>query len=70
MKKDHAIMFLSMAKGQGFEVIKSNHGQIVLNNRESTNPFICMNDIGYLTPLPYAWSLIDDEIKRWEEMPE
>lgn len=55
---------LESMKEMGFEVIKSNSGQIALNNRENTMPFVLTNDIYYLTPTPYQWYSIDDEIRR------
>jgi len=30
-------------------------------------PFVLTNDIEYLTPLPYKFETIDDEIKRLKE---
>lgn len=64
MTKEEIISFLTMFKALGFEVIKSNCGQIALNNKQGTQPLVLNNDIGYLTPSPCNWSLIDEEIKR------
>lgn len=58
------IDLLLLLKSCGFEVIKSNSEQIAVNNKQSTQPLVLNNDICYLTPSPYNWSLIDDEIER------
>ena len=56
--------FLEFMKQIGFEAVKSNSGQIALNNKEGTKPFVLTNDLEYLTPTPDQWYNIDDEIKR------
>ena len=61
------INVLTMFKDMGFEVVKSNYGQIALNNLTNTMPCVLTNDIEYLTPLPYKFETIDDEIKRLKE---
>lgn len=66
-QKMNKIEFLISCKIAGFEVVKSNSGQIALNNKENTMPFVLNNDIGYLTPQPHIWFDIDDEIKRIKE---
>lgn len=66
-QKQDIILGLIVLRSYGFEVVKSNSGQIALNNKNGTQPFVMMNDIGYLTPTPYQWHLIDDEIKRLEK---
>ena len=63
-KNSQIVNVLTMFKDMGFEVIKSNYGQIALNNLANTMPFVLNNDIEYLTPLPYKFEFIDDEIKR------
>lgn len=65
-KKQDILIFLKTLHQMGFEIIKSNHGQIALNNKENTQPFVVQNDINYLTPTPYQWHLIENEIKRIE----
>ena len=62
--KDVQIAFLETMQRTGFEVVKSNSGQIALNNRADTMPFVLTNDLDYLTPTPHQWYEIDDEIKR------
>ena len=54
----------------GFEVIKSNAEQIAVNSKDNTMPMVVINDIGYLTPTPYQWYNIDDEIKRLQSISE
>ena len=66
-KKQDIIFGLKALLTLVFEVVKSNSGQIALNNKDNTKPFVMMNDIGYLTPTPYQWYLIEDEIKRLEK---
>lgn len=61
------IDFLVIMKFAGFEVVKSNCGQIALNNKTNTKPFVLTNDIEYLTPTPHEWHLIEDEIKRLKQ---
>lgn len=58
------LAFLNIFRTMGFEVVKSNSGQIALNNCENTMPFVLTNDLEYLTPTPCQWYNIDDEIKR------
>lgn len=60
------ILGLKVLESYGFEVVKSNSGQIALNNKDGTKPFVMMNDINYLTPTPHQWHLIENEIKRLE----
>lgn len=60
------LMFLKTLHKIGFEVIKSNSGQIAVNNKENTQPLVLLNDINYLTPTPYEYYLIEDEINRIE----
>lgn len=69
MKKNNneIILGLKVLLDCGFEIVKSNSGQIALNNQEGTQPFVMMNDINYLTPTPYQWHLIKDEIERLEK---
>ena len=69
MKKNNneIILGLIVLLDCGFEIVKSNSGQIALNNQEGTQPFVMMNDINYLTPTPYQWHLIKDEIERLEK---
>ena len=64
-KKD-IILGLKVLQSMGFEIVKSNSGQIALNNQLGTQPFVMMNDINYLTPTPHQWHLIENEIKRLE----
>lgn len=45
-------------------MIKSNYGQTALNTVNNDMPMVLNNDVGYMTPLPYKWEFIDDEIKR------
>ena len=61
------ILGLKVLQSYGFEVVKSNSGQIALNNQDGTQPFVMMNDINYLTPTPHQWHLIENEIKRLEK---
>ncbi len=65
-KKQEILIFLKMLHQMGFEVIKSNSGQIAVNNKDNTQPLVMLNDINYLTPTPYQWYLIENEIKRIE----
>lgn len=58
--------FLEVMLANGFEVIKSNSEQIAINNKEGTSPLVVNNDLNYLTPTPYQWHLIENEIKRLE----
>lgn len=62
------ILGLKVLQSMGFEVIKSNGGQIALNNKDNNQPLVMMNDIGYLTPTPYQWHLITNEIERMEKI--
>lgn len=66
MDKQNIILGLKVLQSCGFEVVKSNSGQIALNNKDGTQPFVIMNDIGYLTPTPHQWHSIENEIKRLE----
>lgn len=61
------IQVLTMFKAMGFEVIKSNYGQTALNTVNNNMPMVLNNDVGYMTPLPYKWESIDDEIKRLQK---
>lgn len=61
------IDMLTTFKMMGFEVIKSNYGQIAMNDTKGKMPLVLINDYGYLTPTPNDWYLIDDEIKRLED---
>ena len=60
------IQFLKLMKAMGFEVIKANTGEIALNNKENTLPCVMINDTTYLSPTPFQWYDIDEEIKRFE----
>lgn len=60
---DHLKIMLIM----GFEIVKSNSGQIALNTYKGDMPMVVTNDIGYLTPLPYKWFDIKNEIDRLKE---
>ena len=60
------INYLKCFKAMGFEVIKSNYSQTALNTVKNDIPMVLINDVGYTTPYPYKWELIDDEIKRLE----
>ena len=62
--KKKVIQCLTVFRAMGFEVIKSNYGQTALNTVKGDMPMVINNDVGYMTPLPYKWELIDDEIKR------
>ena len=64
MDKQKVIGYLKMFKAVGFEVVKSNHEQTALNTKKNDMPMVLNNDIGYTTPLPWKWELIDNEIKR------
>ena len=67
LKQIEDIIFgLKTLKAMGFEFVKSNSGQIALNNKDNTQPFVLVNDIGYLTPTPHQWYLISNEIERLE----
>lgn len=61
---DHLQIMLIM----GFEIIKSNSEQIALNTYKNDMPMVINNDIGYLTPLPYQWFDIKNEIERLKEL--
>lgn len=61
------ILTLKMLKIMGFEVIKSNSEQIVVNTKENEMPWVMGNDVNYLTPTPCQWYEIDKEIKRLKE---
>ena len=65
-KKQEIILGLKVLQEMGFEVIKSNSGQIAVNNKDGTQPLVMMNDINYLTPTPHQWHLIAKEIERIE----
>ena len=65
-KKQGIILGLKVLQEMGFEVIKSNSGQIAVNNKDGNQPLVMMNDIGYLTPTPHQWHLIAKEIERIE----
>lgn len=64
MNKDKILSFLEIMKRTGFEIVKSNSGQIALNNKQGAMPFVLTNDLEYLTPTPHQWHDIDTEIKR------
>lgn len=64
MDKVKLSSFLELMKQTGFEVVKSNSGQISLNNKQGTMPFVLTNDLEYLTPTPHQWHDIGVEIKR------
>ena len=65
--KKKVILYLTMFKAMGFEVIKSNYGQTALNTVNSDMPMVLNNDVGYMTPLPDKWEFINDEIKRLQK---
>ena len=65
--KKEIIQYLSIFRKMGFEVIKSNYGQTALNTINGDMPLVINNNVGYMTPLPYKWELIDDEIKRLQK---
>lgn len=67
-KIKNIILGLNVLQSMGFEVVKSNSEQIALNNKDNNQPFVMLNDIGYLTPLPYAWFDIKNEIERLKEL--
>ena len=59
------ILTLKMLKIMGFEVVKSNSEQIVVNTKENEMPWVMGNDVNYLTPTPYQWYEIDKEIIKY-----
>ena len=61
---EEIILGLKVLQSMGFEVVKSNYGQIALNTYNNDMPMVVNNDIGYLTPLPYKWFDIKSEIER------
>lgn len=67
MDKKTVIAYLKCFKAMGFEVIKSNYGQTALNTLKNDMPMVLNNDMGYTTPQPWKWELLDDEIKRLQE---
>ena len=67
LDKKKVIQFLTIFKAMGFEVIKSNYGQTALNTVKNDMPMVLNNDVGYMTPLPYKWEFIEDEIKRLQK---
>lgn len=69
-QKQDILLGLKVLLSYGFEVVKSNSGQIALNNKDGTQPLVMMNDIGYLTPTPHQWYSIESEIERLEKDPE
>ena len=68
MDKQKVIEMLTVMSYMGFEVIKSNSGQIAINDKKGTAPCVLMNDMDYLTPTPHQWHLIETEIKRLKEL--
>ena len=62
--KQDILIGLYALQSMGFEVIKSNSGQIAVNNTANTQPLVMNNDINYLTPTPHQWHLITNEIER------
>lgn len=67
LDKKKVIQFLTIFKAMGFEVIKSNYGQTALNTVKNDMPMVLNNNVGYMTPLPYKWEFIEDEIKRLQK---
>ena len=65
--KKEIIQYLSIFRKMGFEVIKSNYGQTALETINGDMSLVINNNVGYMTPLPYKWELIDDEIKRLQK---
>ena len=64
MNNEKIIDFLRTCKAMGFEVIKSNSEQIAINNKANEIPCAVINDVGYLSPTPYQWYDIAEEIER------
>lgn len=67
MDKKTVIAYLKCFKAMGFEIIKSNYGQTALNTLKNDMPMVINNDVGFTTPKPWKWELLDDEIKRLQE---
>lgn len=67
LDKKKVVKYLTMFKAMGFEVIKSNYEQIALNTVKNDMPMVLNNDVGYMTPFPYKWEFIEDEIKRLQK---